>query len=336
MKIQELRQLSGKADRTLLEKAFAETYKQLKKGQKEEIDQTLRDILEGKENAEGSSKKKTDVSFDVLKQEITVFLENAYAQNYFAPNRVIPKSQRPKWRFLVKKYIKELQKITEKDEHYGDSVKLMTELYLMVCYACDYYLFSTEDPFRSIGWEQPDLFQALVKKTFAGGYTRENISALLLYAASGGLSMEALHLSQETVLLAELKTSDLRYTAIEEAKKLVEEKLGKLNTLGKNDNRRYGLSSTVNELCGVILMLGIALSEPEDGVKYYFDHCIYREKEVTLYCALDLVDFMEEDALWLQVYEYGLKKKIRPRASLAAEYQRRTGEGFPESFPENT
>ncbi len=56
------------------------------------------------------------MDFNRLEDEITQFLSNAYAQNYLIPNKVIPKSQRSKWRFMVKKYIKELEKISTEDE----------------------------------------------------------------------------------------------------------------------------------------------------------------------------------------------------------------------------
>ncbi len=109
MKVQELRNLLSASEREHVEKAFVESYKQLRKMQKEEIDPILIDILKGK----AAEKKKTaaNLSFEDLEQQITVFLENAYAQNYLAPNRIIPKNQRPKWRFLVKNFIKELEKI---------------------------------------------------------------------------------------------------------------------------------------------------------------------------------------------------------------------------------
>lgn len=81
----------------------------------------------------------------------------------------------------------------------------------MICDACNYYLFFTEDPFRSIGWGQQDFFGLLVRKTFAAGYSREDVSRLLLLATTGGLSRESLHIEQELVLLGELKTSDVKY-----------------------------------------------------------------------------------------------------------------------------
>lgn len=321
MKVQELRQLMSKADREHLEKAFAESYKQLRKAQKEEIDSILIDILEGKT---GEKKKKEEkLSFEELEQQINIFIENAYAQNYLAPNRVIPKNQRPKWRFLVKNFIKELEKITVEDDDHPKAVKLLTDLYRMICYACDYYLFSTEDPFRSIGWEQPDLFGLLVKKTFAAGYTREDISRLLLCACTGGLSRESLHIVQEMVLLQELKTSDVKYMAVEEAKKLVDERTGMLAGLKKYDSKRFSLEGAVDELCGMVLLITIALGEEEQGIDYYFKRSREEDKEIILYRALDRVDWMEKDDLWLKVYEYGVRKKIEPRKRLKEEYEKR-------------
>lgn len=321
MKVQELRQLLSTVDRALLEKAFVESYKQFSKSKKEEVDQIIHDVLEGK--SADKPKEEAPASFADLEQQIKVFIENAYAQNYFAPNRIIPKNQRPKWRFMVKNFIKELQKIPENDENYSKSVKLLTDLYLLICSACHYYLFSTEDPFRSIGWGQADFFQAVVKRTFGKGYSREAISALLSYAVTGGLSRESLHIEQEMALLQELKTSDVKYMAIEEAKKLVEERDNKLKKLGKYDNQRYYLKESINELCGMILMITIALAEPEKGVPYYFKNCEECDKEITLYRALGRVDYMEDNDLWLQVYKYGIAQKIDPRDSLKKEYQKR-------------
>lgn len=318
MKVQELRNLLKTADRELLEKAFAESYKQFAKNQKVEVDQIINDVLEAKDTH--AVKKKEALPFEDLEQQITQFLKNAYAQNYFAPNRIIPKSQRPKWRFMVKNYIRELEKISVENENYEKSVKLLTDLYHLLCEACNYYLFSTDDPFRSIGRDQSDLFCSVVKRTFESGYSREKIAALLLKAVSGGLSRESLYVYQERVLLAELKTSDVKYMAIEEARKLIEEREKKLKGLKKYDRQRYDLEEEVNELCGMILMTAVELAEPASGIEYYFQNCRRTDKEVVLYCALDLVEWEENDELWMQVYEYGIGKKIKPRDSLVKKY----------------
>lgn len=319
MKVQELRDLLKAADRDLLEKAFVESYKHLTKKQKEEADQAIADALSGK--SVKSTVKKESVNFDELELQITEFLENAYAQNYFAPNRIIPKSQRPKWRFMVKNYIKELEKISVDDANYTRSAKLLTDLYHMLCEACNYYLFSTDDAFRSVGWQQPDLFQMVVKKTFGDGYSREKVSALLLYSVSGGLSRESLHIEQESVLLAELKTSDVKYMAIEEARKLIDERKQKLKGLKKYDSKRYSLEEEINNLCDVILMTAIELAEPSSGIEYYFQNYERFDKEITLYCALKIADWVEDEELWIKIYEYGIGKKIKPREWLVGKYE---------------
>lgn len=139
MKVQELRNLVTPAECGNLEKAFVECYKQLRKPQKEEIDAVLCALLEGKE----AKAKKADapVNFEELSQQIYDFMFNAYAGNYFAPNRLIPKSQRPKWRFMVKDFIKELTKIPADSENYEKSVKLLTDLYKLICAACNISVF---------------------------------------------------------------------------------------------------------------------------------------------------------------------------------------------------
>ena len=91
-----------------MKKRLSRVINRLKKYQKREADILIRDILSGQSEKSGVKKEKQ--SFVELEAQIETFLENAKAGNYYAPNRVIPKSQRPKWRFLVKGYIKELKK----------------------------------------------------------------------------------------------------------------------------------------------------------------------------------------------------------------------------------
>lgn len=125
----------------------------------------------------------------------------------------------------------------------------------------------------------------------------------------------------------ELKTSDVKYMVIEEAKKLVETQEVKLSGLGKYDGKRYYLETAINELCNMILITSIDLAEPEEGIAYYFKKCRKSSQEIVLYRALDVVNQMEGDnRLWLDVYRYGLKKKIKPREFLVEEYKRRLAE----------
>lgn len=69
-----------------------------------------------------------------------------------------------------------------------------------------------------------------------------------------------------------------------------------------------------------------SMAEPEPGVEYYFEHAKDRDREITLYRALDVVKWMGEDDLWMEVYKYGLMKKIEPRDSLKKMYEERRGQ----------
>ncbi len=149
MKVQELRELLKVADREFLEKAFVESYKHFTKYQKEEADQIIKDILSG--ISPNKAKKKTEIPFENLKQEITVFIENAHAQNYLFPNRIVPKNQRSKWRFLVKNFLKELEKVSQENENYEEAVNLLVDLYRLICDACSYDLFQQMTLFARLG-----------------------------------------------------------------------------------------------------------------------------------------------------------------------------------------
>ena len=321
MKVQELRELLKTSDRTLLEKSFVESYKHFTKYQKEEVDQIIKDVLAGVSPNQAGKKAKID--FETLKQELIVFIENTHAQNYLVPNRIIPKNKRSKWRFQVKNFLKELEKIPQENENYEESVKLLVELYCLICDACNYYYFSTDDAFRSIGWKQEDFFLLVAKRVLSTGYTKENISGLITYASTGGLSAESLHEDQQIVLLSELKTVDVKYIAAEEAKKLIDEGAEEIKTLKKYDNKEYTLKEEINSFCDLVLMIHITLAELDEGISYYFKTNIEKDREIVLYKALRLADWLDEEDSWLRIYEYGMAKKIKPRECLIREYQER-------------
>lgn len=329
MKVQELRKLLSAADRALLEKAFVESYKQFSKSKKElEIDPLIIDILSGEimENSKSkiSGEKNEFADFDSFEYEVQTFLENAYAQNYYVPNRIIPKNQRSKWRFMVKKYIKYIENLRPDMPYYQRGTKLLWELYTMLCYACNYYLFSSDDPFRSIGWEQPDLFRLLAERVLGVPYSEKELSGLLITAASGGLSREALHEMQMNILVRALKTPNEKYAALEETQRLV------AAWDQKNDDKKtssldaYERKEGKNNLCGLVLLLSVSLNESKKGIEYYFKYSKELSKEIVLYCALNLISwFNDDDRTWIDVYRYGLKQKIKPREELQQEYAQR-------------
>lgn len=317
MKVQELRELLKNADRDYIEKAVVEIYKQLPKGKKDEVDGVIGSILQGHEK---EKKEVQLISFAELKRKVDFFIENAYAQNYFAPNRIIPKNQRPKWRFQVKGFIKDLEKIPEGSPDYADAVDLLVKLYEVLCTSCNYYLFSTEDPFRSVGIEQQDLCRVIILKTFSLGYTEGHIRKMLWSVTTSGLSRETLHSELEYLLVQALGISDVKNMALREAKVLIKENEEKLKTLKTYDSKQYYIKDSINQLCRVILMIGVSLCDPEPEVKYFFVHSKELNKEITLYTALDAIEYMQDDRVWIWTYNYAVHMGVQPREGLRKRF----------------
>ena len=163
MKITEFRSIVQKAERSPLETIAGELYKSIPKAKKEELDEAIQQILNGETPA---AKKPADpVSFPKLSEEIKTFLSHVDAGYYNEPNRIVPKQKRSKWRFEVMRFINELETFS------GDeAASLYLELYNRLAYGCGYYIFSSDDPFRSIGSRQGDFYPRLVAKYFSNGF----------------------------------------------------------------------------------------------------------------------------------------------------------------------
>lgn len=105
---------------------IVEMYKSIPKNLREnkEIDDLLKDAHG--HLSDRSNGKKLDNHKDIkeLNNEISLFIDYAYKQYYFAPNNYVYKKDRPKWRFKVKDYIKSLQCVPNEGEEgriiYGD------------------------------------------------------------------------------------------------------------------------------------------------------------------------------------------------------------------------
>lgn len=322
MKVNELRELLEKSDFVRVKKAFVESYKQFPKSCKEEIDQMIVDILAGNDAGKKEAEQKGD--YTSLENEIDVFIDNAYSSYYFEPNRVIPKNQRPKWRFHVKRYIKELGAVKEGDSFYEKSGTYLLKLFKLLSESCNFYLFSTEDAFRSIGMEQEDLFQIVAGRIFSSqGYTEVCMKELLWTAASCGLSRECLNSELMAVLISCLKTTDMKYLAIETAKALIKNKKKELAGMKKHSMSEYTCKSGIQELNCAVLCISALLGEMENEASYYFENVAEYDNEIALHMALDVLSVYGSDNDWKIFYEYGTKKlKIKPRKELQEIYKK--------------
>lgn len=323
MLVAELKEVIKEYPEEDLRLLIVELYKAMPKKLREDkdIDALIRDMHRKKPD------KKQAVSTDVniLKPEIVLFLENAYAQNYMAPNRIIPKQERPKWRFKVKAYIKALQAVPPEGEEGLIAADLLEKLYKMMCYGCCYYIFSSDDTFRSVGIMQTELLDLVLKKSLANGINKETIKRSIALILEPGLDRQTIHSELLCVLAANLKTTDAKETAIREA---MEQKAAldrAANISPKNKWRmihtEYERNEKANILTELVFRLNILLCEYEEGIRYFKKNIRKTDKEIELYVLLELLyQYDLKDCLIIE-YEEAVKKKVEPRESLVKVYR---------------
>lgn len=322
MKIQEFRNKIKQCSKEDAEKIASELYKLLPKSKKETYaDLMIEEIISGKAAPASNKTKNTVMDFESLKNQISVFLENVDQNYYFMPNRIVSKDKRSKWRFEVKRYIKMINEVPVDGENGQESAWLLRELYKRLAHGCGYYIFPTDDPFQSVGIRQPAFYDMLVKRTFATGFTDENLKNMLEDATTVFIDRNSLHIELEAIFAKSLPTSDLRYKAIAYIKEYVQRYETEIKKVKGSSSASYYLQYNIEEMCETMLIISICLCETEDAIKYYWKHVHDSNKEITLYKILDTIGEFGDEKLWISVYEDGVKKGITPRDSLQMRYQ---------------
>lgn len=138
-----------------------------------------------------------------------------------------------------------------------------------------------------------------------------------------GLSYDMLSGSLLSVLAANLKTADMKETAIAEAKKLRQ----------KIVSIRYSDREQKNSLTTLILMIHFSLYEYEEGIRDFKEKYLEPDKEILYYVLLSHMFFYDLKNYWVREYKTALNQGISLRKSLMEiyEYLMEHGE-FPESF----
>lgn len=321
MKVKELRDLAKDSQKEYIADAMVEIYKALPKAKKEDLDDYLKMILSGekeKAKAEAKKNKNKPMDFHDLSNMANDFITLAREGLFLSPNRTVPKKRRSQWRFEAKRYIKGLLAIPPQSENFSEANMLLEKFFDTLSYSCGYYLFNSENPFGAIGMTQAELFEQVVARNFAEGFSREMLSQLYSTAASCYLSYDCLH---EWLLgiVSEHLDRDQLPVASEEIKKLIE--ASKDPQTGEYSSEYYNWKSYIQKLDQEVLSLAVLKGTLQEDLSYYFVHSTERDKEVSLYCALtDTRNLTAEDYIF--IYEYGIKKyKIKPRKSLTENYE---------------
>lgn len=329
MKIQQVRNLvAGYSDETLRQ-LISEIYKRLPKKviEEKQIDCLIENPQDNISGKNRTSKQKEMPDLDEVGWETEEFIKNAREQNYFAPNQIIHKRERPKWRFVVKRLYKSLIVLSQDPEDLQETSRILTELYKVLCEACRVYLFNTEDPFASVGIDQAEFYINVVAVMAQTGPPEQWIKEALLLTLEPTVTLDH---SLMVVLIEILKSAPLKEIAIGLCEQL--RKLKITPSMHRRDPKYY-LGERNNALTKLIFRLNMVLSEKEAAIADFKSHYKDFEAEIGLYVLLRELFNYTEKVLWLREYELGLQQKVQPRKALVETYicLKETGD-FPQYY----
>lgn len=339
MLVSELKELLKNYKEEDLRLIISEMYKSMPKKLREEkdIDTLLQDASAYMRIGKIEKAKNRQININALKQEIDLFLDYAYKQYYFAPNNVVHKKERPKWRFKVKTYIQDLQGLSVDSAEGSIATKLLLKLYEMLSYACGYYIFNTENPFRSVGIEQTSLLETVIARRLGNGINQENVKSAVDLVINSRVDRETLHSSLICVLIMNLKSSDSKEIAIKQCKQLKKELQEVKEVPSKKswsmESSDYERKEKINNLVEMVFRINIELCEFDEAIQYYKKNYIEKDSEITLFVLLRLLWEYELKEFWLHEYDKALKNGVKPREKLINIYEYiQENNSLPENF----
>jgi hypothetical protein len=254
-----------------------------------------------------------------LELDIDEFIKNAQAQNYFAPNRIISKNERTRWRFLVKQYYRDLLTAGSVEEDLPLAASLLSRLYRLLCYACGYYLFRTENPFQSIGISQTEFLKQVLTLNKRCQESRVFISGGLNLAVGNGVDRITLPRWLIDVFLDFLTTPDLCESAVEICGNIIQEK--KQKTVKPHDSMaEWEHTASIRDFALAGFLLHAKLHDFESAVAFFRQHYHQHNPEVTLFYLLELLEEFNQKELYLREYRRACSDGIKPRSELTKTY----------------
>jgi hypothetical protein len=296
MKIGEIRTLIKTHKREQLEQLLVELYKLVPKDKKEDnnVDQWIEKPPQ-KQSKKITKTRKTR-SIAEISKEVEFFCSNAYEQNYLAPNRSIPKKERPKWRFVVKRLYKEIQAAIDAGNDPVLCINELENLYKVLTYACHWQIFSAYDPFESVGIAQSEFFDKLVVLMRNHKDLEDFIQDCTWLIINNPLNRYTLHTELIKIFTRECNTNDLLNLCYSETKiirddvmKEPDDDQGFSFSSRSSNGISYEKKRKLNCLSEIGFMAKIELCEYDAAIKYFNEHYIENSAEVKLYILVSLL-----------------------------------------------
>ena len=320
MLVKELRNAISKYTNEEKDNIIVELYKRIPKAKKEDydIDNFILNIQNKEKNK--TAKKQENLSIKDLKKQVDFFISCANQNLYVAPNRVIPKSERSKWRFKVKDFYKKLSSIKADTPDGIIATDLLKDLYRLLSYSSCYLTFTTWETFRAIGVSQSDFLLNIVKRKLINGINKENIEYCIDL-----LNMEYSPYEYHSNILVSFKsclnTPDAKYLAIECLKEHVTKKLNKLKELKKAKKETFDCEESISYFVETIFYIYFDLCEYDNGIKYFHKNYVEeRDDEIKEYVLLELIEFYDLPDVWIKEYES--HPNIKYRDTLKEKYKK--------------
>lgn len=318
MKVPELREKLSKLKKEEVVKLAVEFYKRVPKAKKEDY---ALDNLINNPNEKKAKVVKSKVSLFELEFEVSTFIEYAEEQYYFAPNQYVSKRERPKWRFKVKRFYKDL---TNRNLQEGDleiQSELLSKLYELMCKACGYTLFNTDNPFRSVGVTQTEFYKSVLTLMEEAEGKSALVEKGIDLIVQNYLDRETVYSGLMRQLVEALNIPDLKYDAIEKAKELtIKNGFSPSGKKSKGKSRYattdYQQQRRHNNYTELVFRLYASLHEYEEGIKHYKKHHYQSDAEVKLYILISLLFNHKKPELICREIETGIKQGIKPRENL--------------------
>ena len=325
MKIDELRTTLSKYDVSELKEIVVTLYKAIPKSRKEgdDLDELLLNYSQKKAKP---AKKEVPVDFKALHSDVVTFIDYVSDDLYIAPNRIVSKDKRSKWRFEVRRFIKEL--IAVQGENSEVAAQLLADIYEMLCYACNYWIFTSDNPFSAVGYEQPEFLRLVLSKLFYSGFSRDVIKKAVYLTLDSNADQQTFHLKLFYELVSVLKTPDIKEIALTYCEAYAKEYVGyqAAKTMFQYPAKKEDFRTWEHENYAVdlYLLLKFSLQEFDDGIAYYWKNYKESNKETTLHYLLTYFLYGEEfKALWIREYEKAIAGGITPSKRIQEEYDKR-------------
>jgi len=318
MKVAELRKLIADHEAAALRTLVVELYKMIpaKVRDERDVDALVREPGKAAALRKAQRARSAMPDPDEALDEAQLFLENAAQQNYFAPNRAVPKKERAGWRFVARRVYKNLVALLAVDALREESGELLAELYRILCRGEEVYLFPSTEPFEAMKVERTEMLGAALAAARA---TRpaDRFIDLALDLALGG-SLWGMQSQVARVVAAEARTPELRDLLVERVRERCRPPSGGARSKGqmKLPAEGWKRASALKVLATIALYACAANGETERGVEEF--QAVIGERG-SIEATPGLLAHLQElgrDDLWAATYDRAVEQGLDPSSTL--------------------